>query len=82
VTPKQLVDPDAAVIAGPHVFLTGPEDLQVLARDAIEAWRGIRASATNLEGSEAEAIVREKLADYRLLPTSVRERIVDRRIAS
>jgi hypothetical protein len=82
VTPKQLVDPDAAVIAGPHVFLTGPEDLQALAQDAIEAWRGIRASATNLEGSEAGAIVREKLADYRLLPTSVRERIVDRAIAS
>lgn len=82
VTPKQLVDPDAADIAEPYVFITGPEDLQALAKDAIEAWRDIRASATNLEGQEAEAIVREKFADYRLLPSSVRERIVDRPIAA
>lgn len=82
VTPKQVVDPDAADIAESHVFIAGPGDLQALAKDAIEAWRSIRASATNLEGEEAEAIVRSKFADYRLLPSSVRERLVDRPVAT
>ncbi|HWF15822.1 MAG TPA: DEAD/DEAH box helicase [Acidimicrobiales bacterium] len=82
ITPKQLVDPDAAVIAEPHVYLSGPGDIQALAQDAIEAWRDIRASATNLEGAEAESVVRQKLADYRLLPTAIRERIADRPISA
>jgi hypothetical protein len=81
-TQKQLVDPDAGAVAEPHVFICGCDDLEALAADAIEAWRSIRTSAINLNGAVAESIVREKLSDHRLLPTSIRERIVDRRADS
>jgi hypothetical protein len=81
VTPKLLADPDAVVIAEAHVHFCGPSEVLSLAQDAIEAWREIRASATNLEGAEAHSVIRQRLADHRVLPSSVRERIVDRPIA-
>jgi len=82
VTPRQVIDPDAEAIAREHLFMVGPDVLQSLAHDVIEAWRSIRASATALEGAEAETIVRQKFADCRVLPTAIRERIADRPILS
>jgi hypothetical protein len=81
VTPRQLADPDAAAIANDHLFYCSPEEIRAVAHDVVEAWNGIRAAATNLEGAEARAIIQQKLGDARVLPTSVRERIAVRRIA-
>jgi hypothetical protein len=80
VTPKQLVDPDAVAIAEDHLHLCGTSDMLFLAHDTIEAWRDIRASATNLEGVEAHSVIRQRFADRRLLPAALRERIADRPI--
>lgn len=81
VTPRQLADPDAVAIADAHVRFCGPTDLLSLAQDAIEAWRVLRASAMNVEGVEAMATVRRVFVDHRLVPSAIRERIADRRIA-
>lgn len=81
VTPKQLADPDAVAIAEPHLHVCAPSDVLALAHDVVEAWRTIRTSAHNLEGPDAQLVIRRCLADLRLLPTGVRERLLDRRIA-
>jgi hypothetical protein len=81
VTPKQLADPDAVVIADDHVHFCGPPEVLSLAQDAIAAWRDIRGSAMNLEGGEAEQVIRQRFADYRLLPSSIRERLADKPVA-
>jgi hypothetical protein len=52
-----------------------------LAIDTIQAIREIRACATNLEGTAARDVVRQRLTDCRVLPTAVRERIADRRVS-
>ena len=82
VTPKQLADPDAVAIARSHVHLCGPQEVLSLAQDTIEAWREIRATATNLTGPEADAVIRQRLIDRRVLPSALRERICDRPVAS
>ena len=81
VTPKQLAHPDAVAIADSHVCYCGPEDVHSLAADAFEAWRKVRALATNLDATEALPTVRQALADYRVLPSAIRERIADRHVA-
>jgi hypothetical protein len=81
VTPKQLADPDAVTIAEPHLRLCSLSDVLALANDAVEAIREIRAAATNLEGPSAHSLIRQRMADRRLLPTAVRERIADRSVA-
>jgi hypothetical protein len=81
ITPKELAHPDAVAIAEPHVSMCTPTDVLRLAHDTVEAWRWIRSSAHNLEGSEAEAVISQCLADHRLLPTAIRERLADRLVA-
>jgi hypothetical protein len=81
VTPKQLADPDAVAIAEPHVRLCSVSEVLSLAKDAIEAMREIRATATNLEGEPAHSVIRQRFAEHRVLPSAVRERIADRPIA-
>jgi len=78
VTPKRLAAPDAVAIAQPHLRLCELADVRRLANDATEAIREIRAAATNLEGPSAHSVIRQRLADHRVLPTAVRERIADR----
>lgn len=82
VSPRLLADPDAVAIAEPHVNLCSPGDVLGLAHDAVEAWRELRASATNLEGADAASIIRRLFADRRILPSAIRERIADRPVAS
>lgn len=82
VTPKQLADPDAVAIAEPHLCMCHTSEILSLANDAIQAIREIRSLATNLEGTVAEDVVRQRLTDWRVLPTAVRERIADRRVAA
>ena len=80
ITPKAVIDPDAVDIALPHLYITNPETLQVLAADVTEAWRSIRLKATDLSGSEAEAIIAAAFAEHHVLPSDVRERIADQRL--
>jgi hypothetical protein len=81
ITPRQLVHRDAIAIAEPHVYICEPIDMLVLAQDAAEAWREIRAAAMNLEGAAAEAIIGPRLADRRLQPSSIKERLLARAVA-
>lgn len=81
VTPRRLADPDAVVIAGKHLCYCSPDEVLAVAHDAVAAWRGIRASAMNLQGVEARAIIKAKLADHRVLPTLVRDRIASDQLA-
>lgn len=81
VTPKELVDPDAVAIADDHLHLCAPPMILNIAQDTVEAWRQIRASAMNLEGAEAQAVIRQRLADRRVLSAAIRERIADRPVA-
>lgn len=80
ITPRRLADPDAVAIAGDHLCYCSPDEVLAVAHDAVEAWRGIRASAMNLEGAGARAVIQQKLADHRVLPTLVRERIASDRL--
>jgi hypothetical protein len=78
---KQLADPDAVAIAEAHVQFCGPPEILALAQDVVEAWREIRTSAMNLEGADAQSVIRQRFADRRILPSAVRERIADRAVA-
>jgi hypothetical protein len=82
ITPKQVVDPDALQIALPHVCMVGPEDVVSLGSDAVAAWRSIRLSGTDLTGPEAESLIRGLFAEYRVLPTDIKERIAGRPLVS
>jgi hypothetical protein len=81
VTPRQLADPDAVAIANPHVYICEPIEILVLAQDAIDAWREIRSTAMNLDGAAARLTIGRRLSDRRVLPSSIRERLVSRSIA-
>lgn len=80
ISPKTLTDPDAVPIADPHVRLCTPAEMRRLGEDTVEAWRDVRATAMNLEGAQAQAVVRQRFADRRLLPSQVRERIASQRV--
>ena len=82
ITPKQVVDPDALQIALPHVCMIGLDGIVSLSIDAVAAWRDIRLSGTDLTGAQAESLVRGILAEYRVLPTDIKERIAGRPLVS
>ena len=80
ITPKEVVDPDAISIARSHVYISNPESVLALAKDAIGAWRKIRLLGTNLRGDDANSIVRSAFAEHRVLPSDVKERIAELRV--
>lgn len=77
VSPKALTDPDAAKIAESHLFLCSPAAIQSIAKDAVSAWGLLRTQAMNVEPALAARKAREVFADYRLLPSQLRERLTD-----
>ncbi len=76
VEPRELVDPTAAVIAEPFVYLTGPDQVLALAQDAVEAWKQIRAQAKGMSEPETLALARRLMSTHRILPSDVRARLL------
>jgi len=76
VEPRELVDPTAAVVAEPFVYLTGPDRVLALAQDAVEVWKQIRAQAKGMSEPETLALARRLMSTHRILPSDVRARLL------
>jgi hypothetical protein len=81
VTPRQLVDSDAAAVANDNVFMCDPVEVLVLAQDTVDAWRASRAGAMNLEGAAARSVIAQRFADRRVLPSAIRERLINHAVS-
>lgn len=76
VEPRELVDPTAAVIAEPFVYLTLPARILDLARDAIEVWKQVRAQAKGMTDEQTLALARRLMSEHHVLPSDVQARLL------
>jgi hypothetical protein len=76
VTARTSVDPDAALIAEPHLHLTDPPTVMSLLDDAEAAWDELLSKAPGHDpGQDLERLVRGIFGTHRVLPPQVRERL-------
>ncbi len=76
VEPRELVDPTAAVIAEPFVYLTGLDQVLDLARDAIDVWKQLRVQGKGLPDDQVLALARRLMSAHHVLPSDVRARLL------
>ncbi|OLL70450.1 hypothetical protein Ae168Ps1_6197c [Pseudonocardia sp. Ae168_Ps1] len=76
VSPRPLADITAAATAEPFVHITTPEIVTQLARDAVAAWKLIRAQAQALNQTDYRNLVRRVFAEHRLLPSDLTARLL------
>jgi hypothetical protein len=76
VGPRQLVDPTAAVVAEPFVHIAFPEAMLDLAKDAVRAWKVIRAQGSGMSDEELTGLIGRELSEHRVLPSDVRARLL------
>jgi hypothetical protein len=72
VSPRQLVARTAAAVAEPFLYLASPAGVLELARDAVGAWKQIRAQAGGQPDEDALEVLRRVLAERAVLPSHVR----------
>ena len=77
VSPRARVHPDAVAIALPFVHAVQPATMRSLAADVQSAWNELFVRHRGFTGADSENLVRRVLAEYRLLPTQVRERLTN-----
>lgn len=71
-----LAESTAAAVAEPFVHITTPAVVLELARDAVAAWKGIRAQAQGLAPQAYRDLLRRVLAEYALLPSDLAARLL------
>lgn len=76
VSPRELVDPTAAIVAEPFLHLLTPDAVLQLARDAVVAWSRIRAQAGGMDDTDAADVVAAQLAEQHLLLSDLRARLL------
>jgi hypothetical protein len=76
ISPRPLAEPTAAAVAEPFVHITTPAVVLDLARDAVAAWKRIRARAQGLNPDDYRNLVREILAEHALLPSDLTARLL------
>lgn len=76
ISPRPLAEPTAAAVAEPFVYITTPDVVLDLARDAVAAWKGIRAQAQGLAPQDYRNLVRRIVAEHALLPSDLAARLL------
>ncbi|ANY10641.1 hypothetical protein [Pseudonocardia sp. HH130630-07] len=77
ISPRPLAEPTAAAVAEPFVRITTPEVVLDLARDAVAAWKGIRAQDQGLAQPDYRDLVRRVFAEHGLLPGDLTGRLLN-----
>ncbi len=75
VSPRTKIADEAITQAMPHVYLTHPEVLRILAGDVASFWEQLMLRRTGHTGRDLENLIRTLMASYQLLPTQVFERL-------
>ena len=76
VGPRELVDPTAVIVAEPFLYLTLPEPVIDLARDAVKTWKKIRAQAKGMSDEQTLSLMRRLMSEHHVLPSDVRARLL------
>ena len=76
VSPRQLPDPTAAIVAEPFLYMVTPSDLLAFAKDAVSAWKQIRAQGNGLSDEEALDLTREAFCEHGILPSDIHTRLL------
>jgi hypothetical protein len=75
VSPRSRVHADAVAIARPFVYVAQPGTVRELAASVRGAWNDLLVRYRGHTGADLENLVRRVFAEYRTLPTQVRERL-------
>ncbi|HEX2917392.1 MAG TPA: hypothetical protein VHN81_02680, partial [Edaphobacter sp.] len=75
VSPRSRIHADAVAIARPFVYVVQPKTLRELADSIQDAWKDLLVRYRGHSGADLENLVRRVFAEYRTLPTQVRERL-------
>lgn len=76
ISPRPLAETTAAAVAEPFVHVTTPDVVLDLARDAVAAWKGIRAQGQGLAPHDYRDLVRRVFAEHALLPSDLTARLL------
>ncbi len=82
ISPKAAVNPSIAASAEGHVHLISPEVVQVLAADALAAWKQLFAMRHSSSETVVRAAVASSLAQHGILPGQVLERLAQNPVNS
>lgn len=76
ISPRELVDPLAAVSAEPFVHLVTPATVLELARDTVGAWRQVRAQAGGMDDTQVAALADRVFTEHAVLVSDIRARLL------
>lgn len=75
VSPRELVDPTAVVVAPEFLYLTSPATILGLAEDALAAWATFRSQAPGMSEAERRSLVTKLFERHSVTPAAVLHRL-------
>jgi hypothetical protein len=82
VTRRTVVDPNAALVADPHLHVATPETVLAINDDLTGAWKDLFDRVSGHSGADLERLIRVTFGTHRVLPPQIRERLTTTCLAS